>query len=988
MEVSMSPGQHSNAKLEFTERMWGYVCEGAASFEEGYLEGKKTGNKLEYEVTTRIDDFDALMTGPDEGPTARHLPMTGWASCQMLFGEKCPMQKGATFGLYWKDPQSGERRMSYDFQVKGQNKTIYTFSGFKRIVHDPGTFDILEDHTTLFATVQWEEGGQKKTARGIIYFHLLTDLAPMLLSMFLPKSANPLDLITTLFDTGWKERLVTILRFFLFVSREASEEYLKNIVPGTYETEYHNWVCKGTCRTGALAQEFFLFSGIHPKGFPWGGDDGFSDIGLVLRDAAGSIRRFALSDRSIENLELGFKFQPQGVYTYEGSLFEITNGYQVSFTDMRKDDVPGYLRRAAAHLEFTFTPQFVETKNVPFEVSMERLREVLEGIDGKREEAVLPRLDWISPLLKVLEKWLKLKSLGYTADIYKLSNISGRLNLDGTVYEVVSDETLAEGEYGRLAGFTIPALYYNYFCAVEAARSASADDAFRVQIRSGILRSVARGSVVHWVEEALGNIIGSFAYMDFQVVINPDGKLQHGTIEPKEKADSLTLPTADLLEINNNHYPGHKIFQRRVVALPGTQQKEALAMEEDMSVLDLTALGTERTTRVAAIKNVDQFAALDRVIEATGFFDVLERAFQKTAQEKQKTRETFSIAIKASFSFMYSLKDPSSYTDPALVKHLIDKIWDKGFRNITVVEARSTYATFFTNREVKTLARYAGYLGENYAIADLSDGYVAYVSSAASAAAGKPIQRDVHPVWRDADFRISFAKNKTHSYAFYTLTLKNMYGALPRASKFKEYHCNRAEFGDEPIYTPAIELIQDFPVHFGFIDAYVSADGVFGVFADPKPDLTETIIGGEDLVAVDWIGASKMGLDPTLSTYMQLAIKAFGKPEITLIGDHSLYQNWQNVPLFMPGATTLLMDRNYSWGLVVYAAFSMMDPFFEFKQEGQGLEFIRLFSLPLRKALLEAVKIGELTLERLTSLQNPPSLKDLQRLLELLAGKI
>ncbi len=154
---------------------------------------------------------------------------------------------------------------------------------------------------------------------------------------------------------------------------------------------------------------------------------------------------------------------------------------------------------------------------------------------------------------------------------------------------------------------------------LKPARSASTDDAFRVQIRSGILRSIARGSIAHWVEEALGNIIGGVAYMDFQVVSKPDGTLQHGTIEPKEKADSLILPTADLLEINNNHYPGHKIFQRRIVALPGTQQKEALAMEEDMSILDLTPLGTERTTRVAAIKNVDQFAALDQRYGGHGF---------------------------------------------------------------------------------------------------------------------------------------------------------------------------------------------------------------------------------------------------------------------------------------------------------------------------------------------------------------------------------
>lgn len=82
------------------------------------------------------------------------------------------------------------------------------------------------------------------------------------------------------------------------------------------------------------------------------------------------------------------------------------------------------------------------------------------------------------------------------------------------------------------------------------------------------------------------------------------------------------------------------------------------------------------------------------------------------------------------------------------------------------------------------------------------------------------------------------------------------------------------------------------------------------------------------------------------------------------------------------------MDRNYSWGLILYASFSMMDPFFTFKLEGKGLELIRRFSLPVREALLEAARIGELSWEALAGLLSPPSLKDLQQLLDLLAGKV
>ncbi len=59
------------------------------------------------------------------------------------------------------------------------------------------------------------------------------------------------------------------------------------------------------------------------------------------------------------------------------------------------------------------------------------------------------------------------------------------------------------------------------------------------------------------------------------------------------------------------------------------------------------------------------------------------------------------------------------------------------------------------------------------------------------------------------------------------------------------------------------------------IDAHLSADGPLGIFADPEPNITETIIGGADLVAVDWVGAIKIGLYPKISQHMELVVKAF-----------------------------------------------------------------------------------------------------------------
>ena len=122
-----------------------------------------------------------------------------------------------------------------------------------------------------------------------------------------------------------------------------------------------------------------------------------------------------------------------------------------------------------------------------------------------------------------------------------------------------------------------------------------------------------------------------------------------------------------------------------------------------------------------------------------------------------------------------------------------------------------------------------------------------------------------------------------------------------------------------------MEYLQAFPVHYGLIDAFLSADGPFGIFADPDPNVTETIIGGEDLVAVDWVGASKMGLEPKISQYMELAVKAFGKPEINLVGDKNPYRPWLNVPVDLKRLLPEVLDAHEYFGKMLYMAGSYMD---------------------------------------------------------------
>lgn len=286
-------------------------------------------------------------------------------------------------------------------------------------------------------------------------------------------------------------------------------------------------------------------------------------------------------------------------------------------------------------------------------------------------------------------------------------------------------------------------------------------------------------------------------------------------------------------------------------------------------------------SKVVSLKGEDRFALLDDALEQAGFWLEIEKVREASGKAAAELR----VAIKPNLMFMYSEHDRSTFTDPALVEHLVDRLRDRGYRAITVVEAQSAYGNYFHDREVPNVARVAGYDPKGrYEIVDLTAEQVPVVYP------GHLGDHFIGPTWRDADFRVSFAKNKTHTWAFYTLTLKNVYGALPAQDKLKEYHDKRE------IYYPTIDSLLAYPVHFGLVDAWESADGPFGIFADKDPLPTRTVLAGKNLVAVDWVGASKMGLDPLVSRFMQLAVQAFGKPDVELVGDASVYANFRNVP--------------------------------------------------------------------------------------------
>jgi len=341
-----------------------------------------------------------------------------------------------------------------------------------------------------------------------------------------------------------------------------------------------------------------------------------------------------------------------------------------------------------------------------------------------------------------------------------------------------------------------------------------------------------------------------------------------------------------------------------------------------------------------------KFALLEKVIDEAGFWSTLDKVFKNS----EKSQSEFQVVIKPNFMFMHAKQDVTTYTDPDSVMHLVDLIKEKGFTQVRLVEAQSTYANYYKNRKVRTVAANVGYDLDRYEVVDLTE-------------EKEPFDYDpplgmhvVGPTWQHADFRVSFAKNKTHMFCNYTLAIKNIYGTLPEQNKLNEYHTKR-EYD-----WPTIETLKHFKVHFGIIDAMVSADGQFGVLACSHPRATDTIIAGENIIAVDWVGAKKMGLDPDapgIGRFLQLAIEAFGRPKkIDWVGDQSTYAPWTNVSELLV-KTLDLAEESYTLSNWWFACFSALSSDFPPRK---GVPWhIRLFRqalAPLKKKLYRHDYLG------------------------------
>lgn len=242
---------------------------------------------------------------------------------------------------------------------------------------------------------------------------------------------------------------------------------------------------------------------------------------------------------------------------------------------------------------------------------------------------------------------------------------------------------------------------------------------------------------------------------------------------------------------------------------------------------------------------------------------------RKRATSLNKAVHDLRVAIKPTFMLGYNRKDRSIITDPDLLHELASFLRDCGCTDIALVEAGNLYDEFYANRSVHDVARYFDISSPYYRVVDLSAEQVPHSYSRGMA------QYTVGETWKSADFRISFAKMRSHPVELVYLSVCNLESIGTRCDEFifTERQAQRE--------TSVMMLLDEFPAQFAIIDAYAqAADGLAGVMGCPRPVVPLRYYAGVDALAVDMVAARHMGMtDPRESSFLRSACQWFGDPE-------------------------------------------------------------------------------------------------------------
>ena len=131
--------------VRFTEEMTGFAWPGAATYRDGWDQGKAEAWTLMFHLTIWVDDLDAFLADPDKTAVA-----DGWVGCPALGGRR-PVERGV-FNLFVPSDDPKRSNMRYRLWFRDSVGAPFTLEGHKDI-EDHAGLDLWKDTTTLFTTV-------------------------------------------------------------------------------------------------------------------------------------------------------------------------------------------------------------------------------------------------------------------------------------------------------------------------------------------------------------------------------------------------------------------------------------------------------------------------------------------------------------------------------------------------------------------------------------------------------------------------------------------------------------------------------------------------------------------------------------------------------------------------------------------------------------------------------------------------------------------
>ena len=318
---------------------------------------------------------------------------------------------------------------------------------------------------------------------------------------------------------------------------------------------------------------------------------------------------------------------------------------------------------------------------------------------------------------------------------------------------------------------------------------------------------------------------------------------------------------------------------------------------------------------VGVVKGEDKHASFDKLLEITGFNTALVEAYQNAKKPKQD----FRIVIKPNMMVFVSHEaEQAVVTDPELVEQLVDHIISLGFSNITLCEAQHDVGRMFKNHNVQFVSEQIGYKPDGrYRIADLTLEKETYPYTYLDKNGKVKKWKDtVGRTWRDADFRISFAKCKTHEHDYMTLAVKNIYGCFPNPSKVCRYHIKHE------VEDVTARSLRNFMVHFALVDGWIASDGFQGYkIGHPQP--LNMLFGGPDAIAVDMEIFKRAGVDWRRSQILDKCIQQVNggiPPEYQVTGDTKTrfedLTDWQNIKPETVRDIDIFEEVYISWGVI------------------------------------------------------------------------